>query len=286
MPLSDGIWGWHTHSQTHTHILTIQPAQSLICIRQHINGCIDVFPVPCFSEWPCLYRQNFCRTEPFEVCFASVHLYTICIIWKLFARVFLMHAVWLCIHACRWVWHHLWTRLYGWVVIIWNPHLNCVRACVFSIIYFKCNTRQSYASLWKIFWINTYKRIWETLVKKMAVFFSFFSCNSQRTHTLFFHSFPSSLHCSSSTLLPAGTLTWSLNLLCFPVLWILVHSACEWRGNELILPASARGMVMLQTTRWGKCNEEAQGFFFCGGGGGPLRSGLASPSQPIKHDVI
>lgn len=40
-------------------------------------------------------------------------------------------------------------------------------------------------------------------------------------------------------------------------LWILVQSACELRGNELILPVSAQGMVMLQTPWWGKCNEEA-----------------------------
>lgn len=39
--------------------------------------------------------------------------------------------------------------------------------------------------------------------------------------------------------------------------WILVHSACELRGNELILPVSAPGMVMLQTPRRGKRNEEA-----------------------------
>lgn len=84
--------------------------------------------------------------------------------------------------------------------------------------------------------------------KRIALF------EHMHAHTLL----PSGLRCSSSTLLPAGTLTWSLNLLCFSLLWILVHSACEWGGNELFLPACARGMVMLQTARWGKCNEEAR----------------------------
>lgn len=54
-------------------------------------------------------------------------------------------------------------------------------------------------------------------------------------------------------------LTWSLNLLCFSLLQILVHSACEWRGNELIF-------YLRQHEEWlccrrlggGKCNEEAR----------------------------
>lgn len=54
-------------------------------------------------------------------------------------------------------------------------------------------------------------------------------------------------------------LTWSLNLLCFSLLRILVHSACEWRGNELIF-------YLRQHEEWlccrrlggGKCNEEAR----------------------------
>lgn len=100
----------------------------------------------------------------------------------------------------------------------------------------------------------------EELVQSRAVFLSFFRCNPLFEHMHAHTLLPSSLHCSSSTLLPAGTLTWSLNLLCFSLLWILVHSACEWRGNELILPASARATVILQTARWGKCNEEAQVF--------------------------
>lgn len=40
----------------------------------------------------------------------------------------------------------------------------------------------------------------------------------------------------------------------------LVHSAREKRGNELILPASARRAAVAWTARGGKCNEEAPGF--------------------------
>lgn len=64
-------------------------------------------------------------------------------------------------------------------------------------------------------------------------------------------------------LLPAATLTWSLNLLCLlPSLNFGALSLWMERGNELILPASAQGTVMLQTARWRKCNKEARVFLW------------------------
>lgn len=64
-------------------------------------------------------------------------------------------------------------------------------------------------------------------------------------------------------LLPAATLTWSLNLLCLlPSLNFGALNLWMERGNELILPASAQGTVMLQTARWRKCNKEARVFLW------------------------
>lgn len=64
-------------------------------------------------------------------------------------------------------------------------------------------------------------------------------------------------------LLPAATLTWSLNLLCLlPSLNFGALSLWMVRGNELILPASAQGTVILQTARWRKCNKEARVFLW------------------------
>lgn len=131
------------------------------------------------------------------------------------------------------------------------------------------------ACLWKRYAMSVFERICgiqAKLVQSRAVLF-FLQMQPifklMHAHTLL----PSRFHCCFYNLLPAGTLTWSLNLLCFSLLWISVHSACEWRQNELILPASAQGMVMPQTARWGKCNEHAP---FFEGGGDPPRWGSAS----------
>lgn len=59
-----------THTHTHTHILTIHPAQSLICIGQHINEFIYLF----ILVFP---NDLQTETEPLEVCFSSIHLYVL-----------------------------------------------------------------------------------------------------------------------------------------------------------------------------------------------------------------
>lgn len=138
-----------------------------------------------------LCRQNVSRTEPLKVSFAS------CCIWKLFIDVAFMHA-----------------RLAHAYYMSTTP-TKCVARSV-NIYFdwlFQILESSIIASLWKYFWINTFKRIfrWSNCAVRNSV--ALFFLNVSSFSSTWAHALPSSFHCSSSTLLPAGTLTWESELI-------------------------------------------------------------------------